>query len=198
MGLPARRPQLSPQEYLAFERASEEKHEYADGEIFAMSGGSLAHSELAAKMIAALAFALTGRPCRVLSSDMRVRVSPGSRYVYPDVSVVCGAPLLDDEAGDTLLNPILIVEVLSDSTEAYDRGDKFIRYRALPSLRDYVLVSQREPRIEVFSRLPDESWNLRTYGPGEHVTLPSLECSIAVDPVYAGVFDALHGAETPR
>lgn len=179
---------LSPEDYLAFERASDEKHEYADGDIFAMSGGTMAHSLIAMNMGGELRNALAGRPCRVLSSDMRVKLVPGPRYVYPDVSVVCGAPLLEDGIGDTLLNPAIAVEVLSESSEAYDRGDKFVRYRALPSLQEYVLVSQKEARVEVYSRQADDAWVLRTYGPSQTADLPTARCSVEVDRVYLGVF----------
>ena len=189
MGEPPPKRKLSPTEYLAFERASEQKHEYVDGEIFAMSGGTFAHSNVAVNLGSALRTALAGRRCAVLNSDMRIKIPATGRYVYPDGSVVCGGREFEDSTQDTLLNPSLVVEVLSDSTEAYDRGAKFAQYRTVPSLREYVLASQKAPHIEVFSRQPDGSWVLREFGPGESAALPSLGCTIAVDEVYRDVFE---------
>lgn len=188
MGEAALRTGVTEEEYLAFERSAEGRHEYADGEIFAMSGGSLAHATIIANLIRQVGNALEGRPCRVLSTDMRVRIDASHRYVYPDCSVVCGRAELAGDQQDVLRNPRVIVEVLSDSTEAYDRGDKFRHYATLASLQEYVLASQKEPRIEVFTRLADGSWNLRAYGPGERAALRSIECAIEIDRVYAGVF----------
>ena len=179
---------LSPAEYLAFERSSETKHEYADGEIFAMSGGTFAHSAIAANIGRLLGTALEERGCTTLTSDMRIHVPATGRYVYPDGSIVCGPPSFQDEQQDTLLNPVVIVEVLSDSTEAYDRGDKFAGYQSIPSLRHYVIASQKVARIEVFTRQSDGSWILRNYGPGEHAELSAAGCAIDVDRVYRSVF----------
>jgi Uma2 family endonuclease len=195
MGQAAVRTGLSPQEYLELERSSEEKHEYADGEIFAMSGGSLAHSTIAASIIRELGSALLGRGCRVLTSDMRVVVPSKRRFMYPDCSVVCASPMLDDTYRDTLLNPLLLVEVLSESSEAYDRGDKFAQYRTIPSFEEYVVASQTEPRIEVFTRQADGSWVLRIYGSGERAVLSSIGCSLDVDRVYMDVFGRIEQAE---
>ncbi|WP_437683470.1 Uma2 family endonuclease [Sorangium sp. So ce131] len=179
---------MSEQEYLELERSSPDKHEYADGEVFAMAGGSLEHSAIATNLLAELRIPLLGRGCRALTSDMRIKIPATGRYVYPDGSVVCAKPEFTDEKRDTLLNPRLLVEVLSDSTEAYDRGDKFAGYRTITSLDEYVIASQKEPRIEVFSRQQDGSWSLRIYGPGQRVTLTSLGCAVEVDRVYTDVF----------
>lgn len=183
------RARLSEQEYLEFERSSPEKHEYADGEILATPGATFEHSAITANIIGEARSALADRRCRVLESNMRVNVAATGRYVYPDTSIFCGRPEFTDEARDTLVNPRLIVEVLSDSTEAYDRGDKFAGYRTIASFQEYVLASQKQPRIEVFTRQPDGSWTLRIYGSGERAVLASLECSIEVDKVYEGVHD---------
>jgi Uma2 family endonuclease len=180
---------LSEREYLEFERSSPEKHEYAGGEIFAISGGTFEHSAVTANILGEARSALADRRCRVLESNMRVNVAASGRYVYPDASIFCGRPEFTDEARDTLVNPRLIVEVLSDSTEAYDRGDKFAGYRTIASFQEYVLASQKQPRIEVFTRQPDGSWTLRIYGPGERAVLASVECTIEVDKVYEGVHD---------
>lgn len=148
---------MTPEEYLALDRAAEFKSEYFDGDIFAMSEGTFAHATLAARIATELNNALRGKGCRVAASDARVRASR-TTFVYPDVSVVCGKPLL--EHGDILLNPVVIVEVPSDSTERYDRGLKFARYRQIESLEEYVLVAQAEPSVEVFRRGADGSWSL--------------------------------------
>lgn len=197
MGHAALQGRLSPEEYLAFERAAEERHEYADGEIFAMSGGTIAHSEITGNIHGELRTAVRPRGCRVLNGDMRIHVEATGRYVYADVSVLCDRPLFRDERRDTLLNPKLIVEVLSDSTEAYDRGDKFAGYRTIPSLRTYVLASQKEPRIEVFTRQPDGSWVLRVFGPGERAALTDIDVLLDVDSVYKGVLELAEPAPGP-
>ncbi|WP_437715435.1 Uma2 family endonuclease [Sorangium sp. So ce448] len=189
---------LSPQEYLDFERSSPLRHEYADGELFAMAGGTLEHSAIAANILGELRNALRGRGCRVLTSDMRIKIAATRRYVYPDGAVVCARPEFEDEQRDTLLNPRVIVEVLSDSSEAYDRGDKFAQYRTLQSLEEYVLASQKAPRIEVFTRQPDGSWLLRIHGPGEHADLSSLGGALDVDRVYLDVFEQDATAEAPQ
>lgn len=189
MGDAAERIAMTESEYLAFERASEEKHEFADGEIFAMSGGTMEHSAVAANIIAELRGALFGKGCRVLTSDMRIYIPETGRYVYPDGSMVCGRPEFTDETRDTLLNPRLVIEVLSESSEAYDRGDKFAGYRSIPSFSEYVIASQKEQLIELFTRQPDGSYTLRIHGPGERVALTSVGASIEVDRVYADVFD---------
>lgn len=185
----AEKRRMTADEYLAFERASTEKHEFADGEIFAMSGGKGPHANVAANIIGSFTAALRGRSCRTYTSDMRVHIPSSDRFVYPDASVVCGRPQYKDEHIDTLLNPRVIVEVLSPSTEAYDRGDKFANYRTIPSLKHYIMAAQDKPYVEVYTREDDGSWNLREYGPGKVFSLSALECSLEVDQVYAGVFD---------
>ncbi|KYF78408.1 hypothetical protein BE11_35720 [Sorangium cellulosum] len=187
MGQAATRTRLSPAEYLAFERASEQKHEYANGEIFAMSGCTREHSLLAGNIQRELGNALLERACEVHTSDMRVKITSTGRYVYPDASVVCGDPVFEDAEVDTLLNPNVIVEVLSDSSEAYDRGDKFAQYRSVPSIIEYVLVSQKEVRIEHFQRQPDGRWLLSILGSGMQLELESIGVVIDVDRVYRKV-----------
>jgi Uma2 family endonuclease len=189
MGQAAARTGISEQDYLELERVSPIRHEYADGEIFAMSGGTIEHSSVAANILRELGNALQGRGYRALTSDMRINIPASGRYVYPDGSIVCARPQFVDAHRDTLVNPRVIIEVLSDSTEAYDRGDKFAQYRSVASIEEYVLASQKEARIEVFTRQPDGSWMLRVHGPGERVALRSLECAIEVDSVYRDVFE---------
>ena len=181
----------TPTEYLAVERSSQGKYEYLDGEVFAMAGASEAHNLIVANVVGELRAALRKRPCKVYPSDMRMKVPATGLYTYPDASLVCHAPEFEDAEADTLLNPQIIFEVLSDSTEDYDRGTKFKSYRSLPSLRDYVLVSQAEILVEHFVRQADGSWLLRERRAGEQLELASIGCAIAVDELYLKVFGAL-------
>jgi len=179
---------MSEQEYLAFERVSAERHEYAHGEVFAMAGGTRAHSLIAGNIQRELGLALLDRPCEVHGPDLRIKIVARGRYTYADVLVVCGRPIFEDEQRDSLLNPRVIVEVLSDSTERYDRGEKFTQYRSIPSLRDYVLVSQHERLIECFRR-QDEEWLFRALGPGQRLSLESIGCELEVERAYLKVVD---------
>jgi Uma2 family endonuclease len=190
MGDAAPRIRMSPEEYLAFERGSADKHEYVDGEIFPMSGGTYEHSLLASNVARELGNALADRPCDVHGPDMRIKVAATNRFFYADASVVCGEPVFADDARDNVLNPKVVVEVLSDSTERYDRGEKFAHYRRIEALREYVLVSQSEPLVEHFSRQADGTWLYRALGPGDELVLPSLGCAVSVDRIYLKVFPA--------
>ncbi len=181
------KPRVSVPDYLAFEREAEQRHELIDGEIVDMSGGTFAHSVISLNLGAELRAALRERSCTVCSPDLRVKA--GDLYTYADATVVCGSPLFDDRYRDTLLNPIALFEVLSDSTEAYDRGEKFATYRSIATLQEYVLVSQKTVAVEHFQRQPDGAWLLRTLGPGERLVLPALGCEIAVDEVYLKAFE---------
>jgi Uma2 family endonuclease len=151
---------LTEEQYLTLERASEFKSEYFDGEMFAMSGGSMQHARLQQNLTTELSIALRGGRCEAFGSDLRVRVS-SRMYTYPDISVVCGKPLLADDRQDVLLNPVAVFEVLSPSTEKYDRGLKLQRYRTITTLQDYILVSQSELRIEQYTRQENNLWVLR-------------------------------------
>jgi Uma2 family endonuclease len=171
--------------YLDGEQRSEIKHEYLRGEVYAMAGGTPEHAALAMAVGAALTTALAGRKCRVFSSDLRVRVEATDLSTYPDLTVICGR--FEHAAADpnAATNPTLIVEVLSDSTEAYDRGEKFAHYRRLPSLREYLLVSQREPRLEAYRRNAAGEWVLSEAGAGEVLVLASLEgVRLETDAIY--------------
>jgi Uma2 family endonuclease len=174
---------MSYAEYLAFEREAETKHEYVNGQVYAMAGGSTEHARLAMRLGAQLLQALAGRPCEVFGSDLRVRILATGRSTYPDVTVICGridrAP--DDEHAAT--NPMLIAEVLSDGTEGYDRGDKWRDYRRIASLQVYVLVSQAEPQVEVYRRAGD-MWQYQAAGPGERLQLDDQGLYIDVDALY--------------
>lgn len=188
MADPAERVRMSPEEYLSFERASEVKHEYADGEVFAMAGGTREHSLIAGNVVRELGNALRTKPCEVHGSDLRIKIAASGRYVYPDASVVCGSTLFEDSGRDTLLNPIVIIEVLSDSTEAYDRGEKFELYRTIPSFQEYVIVSQKKVRVEHFQRRPDGRWVLAVLGADDRLELESIGCELAMGELYLKVF----------
>jgi Uma2 family endonuclease len=178
--------EMTYEEYVAFERNAELKHEFVNGLVYAMSGGTPEHARLAQAIGAALTVALHGKPCAVFSSDLRVRIQATGRSTYPDVAVVCGKLERDATDSDAVTNPRVIVEVLSPSTESSDRGDKWAHYQRLGSLREYVLVSQASPRIEIYSRDEAQSgWLYRHYGLGESAQLPSLESSIGLDAIYA-------------
>lgn len=171
-------------EYLEQERVASTKHEFYAGVIVAMAGGTLEHSALASNVTRLLGNHLLTHPCQVLTSDARVRVVATGLSAYPDVSVVCGEYERAPDDPDAVTNPGVIVEVLSDSTETYDRGAKFAHYRRLPSLREYVLVSQRERRIEVYTRGEGRRWNYDEATDGQSVTLASVGFELSVDAVY--------------
>ena len=173
------------EEYLALERQAECKSEYYAGDIFAMAGASRWHSLIVANVVGELSQQLKGRPCTTYPSNMRVKISPTGLYTYPDVTVVCGEAQFEDTQQDTLLNPTLIVEVLSESTEAYDRGGKFAHYRKLASLMEYVLIAQTKPHVEHYVRQPDNRW-LLAEADSLHQTLhlPSIDCHLALAEVY--------------
>ena len=171
-------------EYLAHEEATGMKHEFINGEVWAMTGGTLQHSALASRITRLLGNALEGQPCQVYTSDGRVRIVVDNVSTYPDISVVCGSLVRAPDDPEAIINPVVLVEVLSDSTEGYDRGKKFERYRRLPSLRAYVLVTQAEPQIEVYQR-QGTRWALTEAHAGDSVTIDALGVTLDVDAVYA-------------
>jgi Uma2 family endonuclease len=179
---------LTEEQYLEIERAAEFRHEYVDGQMFAMSGAREGHNLIVVNLIRQL----RPKSCRVYSNDMRIRVSATGMYTYPDVVAVCGERQFLDGRRDTLLNPTLICEVLSASTERYDRGRKFRHYQTIQSLRQYVLVSTDQMSVEVFTRQSDDSWVLRsTENPADTVELASIGCKLTVREIYDDVeFDA--------
>jgi len=179
---------VTEEEYLALDRAAEVRSEFLDGEMWAMSGGSRWHSQLAMNFGSELHSALRGGNCRVFNSDLRVRVMPRRMYAYPDLTVVCGNVLLADNERDVLLNPTVIIEVLSPSTEKYDRGVKFQYYRTIESVRDYVLVSQDHVRIEQFTRGESSTWTLRDYQSLEdQLKIESIGAAVPLSLIYDGV-----------
>lgn len=175
-------------EYLAHEEASNVKHEFLDGEIYAMAGGSPEHAELSVAVAASIRGQLEGKRCRVFSSDLRIRVVPTGLVSYPDVSVVCGPLQRDHDSRETVLNPTVLVEVLSDGTERYDRGEKFEHYKQIVSFQEYVLVSQRARRVEIWRRRGD-AWVRQEGTAGERLILESIQCELDVDALYQGVLD---------
>jgi Uma2 family endonuclease len=175
---------ITEEQYLAIDRAAEIRSEFLDGEMIAMSGGSTRHSELQGNLFGELFAALRGSDCRMHGSDFRVRVSR-RMYAYPDVLVVCGKPLLADEHQDILLNPTVILEVLSPSTEKYDRGVKFQQYRTIDSLRDYVLVAQDAVLIEHYTRDDANAWTFRDYQSLQaELKIPSIGVSLPLSRIY--------------
>jgi len=182
------KPLLTPQEYLSRERRAETKSEYLRGEMFAMSGASREHNLIATNVSAELQQQLRERPCEVYQADMRVKVSPTGLYTYPDVTVVCGEPQFEDAEVDTLLNPTVLVEVLSPTTADYDRGGKFTHYRRLASLQEYVLISQDRPLVEHYVRRGADEWLLTEQrGLDEVLVLPSIGCQIPIAEIYRKV-----------
>jgi Uma2 family endonuclease len=178
-------PRLTPQQYLELERAAETRHEYYNGRMYAMAGGSLRHALITLNLAGELRAALKKRPCLVMSGDLRTRVAEDGLYTYPDVVVVCGEPQFADNRGDTVLNPMLLIEVLSPGTEGYDRGFKSAQYRTLESLQEYVLVSQTEARAEVYSRQTGNHWLLtEAVGLEAVCELTSVKCQIPLAEVY--------------
>ncbi len=179
---------MTAADYLVWEREQLDKHEYHLGEVFAMAGGSPRHNFLASAIGAELRAALRSRRCHLLSSDQRISAGQGERYVYADAVAVCGG--LKTEAGhaDVLVNPSVVVEVLSRSTETYDRGEKWEAYQRLTSLTDYLLVGQGAARVEHYRRQDDGSWSYRVLGPGASIAL-SNGATVSIDAVYEGAFE---------
>ena len=176
---------ISYADYLVMERSSPERHELLHGEVYAMAGGSPEHGALAAAWIGELRAALAGKPCRVFTSDVRVRIRETGLTTYPDVSVVCGRLETDVEDPDALLNPVLLVEILSESSEAHDRGAKAAHYRRIPSLREYVLASQSEPLVEVYRKNAEGRFELFEARADDSVDLASVGVLLAVRTLYA-------------
>lgn len=191
---------LTPQEYLARERQAETKSEYYNGEIFAMAGGSEEHSLIATNVVTELGLQLRDRPCKVYNSDLRVQIDQEGPYTYPDVSVVCGEAQFADAEVDTLLNPTVVVEVLSPTTEAWDRGGKFEQYQQVASLQEYVLIAQDRPRVERYARQAEGEWLLTVVtGLDGRLTLASVECELRLAEVYRKVsFPAVPPPNLPR
>ncbi|HEX7316798.1 MAG TPA: Uma2 family endonuclease [Pyrinomonadaceae bacterium] len=176
---------VTPEEYLAAERLSETRSEYLDGGVFPMPGATINHVQLVSNVAFELGLQLRTGPCRVLMSDLKVRMPDSRKFFYPDVVVVCAEPQFHDERKDVILNPDLVVEVLSPSTEAFDRGAKFRAYQTIESLKEYLLVSQGKPLIEQYIRNDDGEWRYRAAeGLESSLTLPSIECTLNLGAAY--------------
>ncbi|MBX9581727.1 MAG: Uma2 family endonuclease [Gemmataceae bacterium] len=180
---------LTVAEYLTRERAADRKSEFVDGVMYAMAGASPAHNKVKDNLIVELGTRFKGTGCRTFSSDQRVRVAPAGPYYYPDIAVVCGPEEYDDADPDSLVNPLILVEVLSDSTERYDRRFKFRQYQRIAAFREYVLVAQDEPFVERWVRQPDGAWLPQppAVGPDAVLALSTVPVSVPLTDVYAGV-----------
>lgn len=194
MALPARK-HLTYAEYLALEQSTDLRHEFLDGEAWAMAGGTPRHSKIKANLVGQLYLALGRGPCAAYDSDLKVRVPDTGLSTYPDAAVICGPLERDALDRNAAVNPTVLVEVLSEGTEAWDRGGKFAHYRRLPSLRHYLLVDSRSPRVEHYVRLPDGRWALSEHGPGEGVEIEAAGIRLEVDRLYEGLPDE---DEAPR
>jgi Uma2 family endonuclease len=200
-------PLYSIDEYLAIERASEDRHEYVDGCIFAMAGESGQHADISANLVAIVVSQLRTTDCRARTKDTKVRSGPAPRgprpmkglFSYPDLVVICGEPLYHDEHRDVILNPKVIIEVLSESTEAFDRGEKFQRYQVWnPSLTDYVLVSQSRPLVEHYARQTASTWSYQFYaGLGQSLVMESIGCELRLADIYERVVFSPEELESP-
>ena len=180
---------VSPDDYLRLECEAVEKHEYFYGEIRAMAGASYAHNRICANMTVAIGSQLRGKSCSVVGSDQRLQILSGSAYVYPDVTVVCGKPEFNESRKpETLLNPTLLVEVLSESTADKDRSEKFMLYRQLPSLQQYLMLDSRTCHAELYTRQPNDYWLfMETRDPAAVLDLSSIACQVLLAEVYQGV-----------
>ncbi len=182
---------ITPEEYLVSERESEIKNEYVDGEIFAMAGANRDHNKISTNIVRTLGNQLLEKPCSIFSSDMKVRAI--ETCTYPDILIVCGNEEYDDENNDILLNPTVIIEILSDSTEAYDRGDKFSHYQLISTFSEYILVSQYLCKVEKFSRQKDETWIYSKYDkPEDIITIESPNCELPLSEIYRKVNFSKH------
>ena len=180
-------PIITEQGYLELDRAARYKSEFVDGAVYAMSGGTLRHSSLAARLIGYFSRQLDGKKCFVLTSDARIRTPKSGSYFYPDLSIICGEPEAYKDDKDLLVNPTVIVEVLSPSTSDYDHGKKFMHYREIPTLQDYLLVHTEEILVEQYTRQSDGMWLLSDHpGPDAIVSLSSINCALHPGPIYEG------------
>jgi len=179
---------LTPEQYLAQERSAEFKSEYYHGEIYAMAGASREHNQISSNITASLAIQLLEQPCSVYASDMKVWIDKAHKYTYPDVLVACEPQLFEDEHTDVLLNPRVIIEILSDSTESYDRGLKFFHYQRIDSLCEYLLISQKFCHVEKYERQANNLWAYSEFHEmGDEVTINAVNCKISLREIYRKV-----------
>lgn len=183
--IPKKKTFITPEEYLEIERKAAFKSEYFNGEMFALAGAKVNHILINSNLNRELGNKLKDKPCKVFSNDLRVKISATGLYTYPDLVIACGETKLEDEEMDTLLNPTLIIEILSESTESYDRGKKFEHYRTLESIKEYVLVSQEKPKVEQFLKQPDGKWLYsEVNGLDSIVQFSSILCEINLNEIY--------------
>jgi len=176
---------LTPEQYLAQERAAETKSEYFNGEVFAMAGASREHNQISSNIVISLGSQLLEKPCSVYSSDMKVKIDRANKYTYPDIVTACEPQRFEDEHTDVLLNPGVIIEILSDSTEAYDRGLKFLHYQRLESLREYLLVAQKYIQVEKYARQGDNIWAYSEFhNLDDTISLSTLNCVLRLSDIY--------------
>ncbi len=194
------KPFYTVEQYLELEEKAETKSEYLSGQIFAMSGGSPRHSRIAANIIRRVGNALDAEPCEIYTSDLRVTIMPTGLKTYPDLTVVCGEPYFHPLDTNSLINPQVLIEVLSPSTEGYDRGEKWANYRQLDSLQEYVLVSQHAPQVEVYTRQEGGAWKFTaTTAMDGKISLPSLGCELEMAEIYEKIeFDPLVSVSEPE
>ena len=186
----AQKQYYTAEEYLKMERKAQYKSEYYNGEIFAMAGGTPEHSSICFNLYRRIGEALDNKDCRGFDSNMKLEIPAFKAYVYPDVMVVCGKVELSDQGEDVIKNPVLIIEVLSSSTESFDRGKKFEYYRTLPSVKEYVLVSQDEPMVEIFFRTSETVWTYtEVKGIDNTASMQSIESNISLRDSYQKVFE---------
>ncbi|MBL7738987.1 MAG: Uma2 family endonuclease [Chitinophagaceae bacterium] len=179
---------VSPEQYLEMERASEEKHEYYKGEIFAMSGASWRHNVIVKNINTKVLPFLVGKPCNMFGSDLRIHIPENSLYTYPGLSIICGQPETTDDEKDTVVRPSVLIEVLSKSTKVYDRGTKFHLYRSIPTLQEYILIDSTFICIEIYKRLPDNRWQLTDLrNLTDSFTISTIGLSIQLHDVYHDV-----------
>jgi Uma2 family endonuclease len=198
MAVPANKSAIkytSPQEYLALERDSKEKHEYFEGKVLGMAGASLAHNRIVGNLLREIGVLLKDRPCEILPSDIRISVPSKTSYMYPDAVNVCGQPEMEDDKFDTLKNPVVIFEILSPSTEDHDRGKKFFFYRQIPSFSEYILVDTTRRFVELSRRQEDGSWVFGVVSdPEGNVPITAIQSKISMDEIYRNIQFAPAGA----
>ena len=178
---------MTEEEYLAFDRASDIKHEFFNGEVYAMAGAGYRHNVITANLVGGLTTRLKGQPCRALASDQRVRLQQTKAYVYPDVTILCGKPQFLDGSLDTLENPTVVIEVLSPSTASEDLTAKLAHYRRMPTVREVVFVDSRKPAVETLTRTPEGNWLLKDFDTSDAVVLIHPGLQISLTEIYDGI-----------
>lgn len=179
---------ISPEHYLEMERASDTKHEYYKGEVFAMSGASLPHNDIFHNVYGALTFFLKGKGCKPYGSDLRIHIPKDSLYTYPDISIICGKPQTTDIFRDNIINPSVIIEILSKATKDYDRGSKFTLYRSINTLKEYILIDSTSISVEIFTRQEDNSWRLTEFKQqSDNFTITTINLTLYLKDIYEDV-----------